>query len=385
MTMRAQARILLVGLLVGVVLLGAQGCEGTAESSPADEGKGGAGPTKVRVEQLNPGTLSEAVVLRGVLHPEHDVMLAAELPGRIESLDLEPGDRVSKGAVLARIDTQMQRAQRDQARAGYDLAVKTHRRLASLQADALTSRQTVDQAEAQVAQARAALRIADVQLRKSAIRSPVDGVVAARMADQGEYVNPGQPVLRVLDLSTLLVQGDVPERSVAALKVGMPAHVRVDAVDREYETEVWRILPAAHSGSRTYAVRLRLPNEDGSMLAGMAASARIVTGVHEQALVVAQDQVVESAAGRAVFVVRDGRAVRVPVTLGPVQDDRVLLVSGPRAGDMVVIEGQRRLSDGQAVEVVRPRAAPDAHGSIHDGPRRDHPTASAPDPKGKAT
>lgn len=383
--MHARLRALVCGALAAGLLVGAAGCEGTAESSPADAPAKAPAAPRVRVESLDASRLSEVVVLRGGLRPEHDVLLSAELPGRIESLSLEPGDRVEKGAVLARIDVSMQRAQRDQARAGYDLAVKTHSRLASLRSDSLTSQQSVDQAQAQVAQARAALRIADVQLRRAAIRSPVDGVVAARLADEGEYVNPGQPVLHVLDLSTLIVAGDVPERSVAALKQGMPARVRVDAVDAEFDSEVWRVLPQAHGASRTYEARVRVPNPEGRMLAGMAATVRVVTAVHEDALVVEQDQVVEGSQGRAVFVVRDGRAVRVPVEVGAVEGDRVMLVRGPRRGDMIVVEGQRRLADGQAVEVVTPTARPGAPGRPASRPQLDTPDTPDTPEAGRAS
>ena len=339
-----------IGLVLVMGLV--SGCEGRAQPQPdaATPQETPAKPIKVWPVEL--GTLAETINLRGITLPESNLEIAAETAGRVSKLDADLGDRVKKGQVLARIDYAMQKAQRDQVQAGLDMAEKTHERIVALRADDLASQQQADEALTQVRNAKAALRIADLQLKRSTIRAISDGIVARKHIDAGEYVHPGTPMLQIVDYQTIVVSAQVPESVVARIPRAAPVRVTVDALDREVEGRVHVVVPAAHPVSRTYELRVKVPNPDYAILIGMSVTVRVTTQVHENVVVVPQDIVIESGQGRSVFVEVDGVAVRRDVRVGPVEADRVMIVEGLGMGDRVVIEGQRTLYDGQSVQVA---------------------------------
>jgi len=355
-----------------LLALSAAGCGGDAAQAPAEpEASPNAPALRVRVEPVALGALSERIVLRGTVLPARDVTFSAEMPGRVEALTVDHGDRVRKGQVLARIDYALQLAQRDQARAGHELAVKTLERLDKLRADDMVSQQDLDQARTQVLTSKAALAITEAQLGKSVVRSTISGIVARRHADAGEYANPGVPLVQVVDFSTVKVSAQVAETDAARVRRGLPTRVRFDALGREVDGKVHVLMPAAHHMSNTYELRVKLPNPDHAILVGMAATVSIDVAKHDDVVVVEQDAVVESESGRAVFIEVAGKAKRRPVVLGAIEGDRVIVAEGLSPGDKLVVEGQRTLHDGQEVRSIvdsavadePPRAPAESEGS----------------------
>lgn len=348
--MRRRVRTAAATLLLGVV---GNGCSGEAPPAPPKEEARAETPAlRVRVEPIALGGLTERIVVRGRVLPDRDVTFSAETAGRVEALTVDSGDRVRKGEVLARIDYALQVAQREQAAAGHELAVKTLERLVALRADDMVSQQELDQAATQVRTSKAALAIAEAQLTKSVVRSTITGVVARRHAEEGEYASPGLPLVQVVDYRTVIVAAQVPETDAVRVGRGMPATVRFDALGREVEGKVHVLMPAADAMSNTYELRVRVENPDHSVLIGMAATVSVDAARHDGAIVVAQDSVVESEEGHSVFVESGGTARRRPVVLGAVEGDRVVVLEGLSPGDKLVVEGQRSLHDGEPVRAV---------------------------------
>ena len=343
--------------LILVLTAGACAPKATPETeAQAAEAPAQAVPMNVKTQGATLGALTEVLVVSGATLPARDVTFAAEIPGRIERLDPELGDAVSKGQVLARIDYSMLKAQRDQARAGLDLATKTLRRLTALRAEDLISDQQIDEVEAQRLNAKAAVDMAEVQLSRASVEASLSGVVVHRFAEEGEYANPGQPLLRVMDYDEIIVSAPVPEREVSRIKKGAPVAARIDALGKTVEGVVDVVVPAADPISRTYELRARIPNAERHIRVGMAVTLRLDVARHEQVIVVSQEVVVESGEERAVFVVEGDLAHRRMVVLGATEGSKVVIKAGLEAGDEVVTEGQRSLVDGQTVRVIKGEA-----------------------------
>jgi membrane fusion protein, multidrug efflux system len=362
----AHAALLALALLVAA-------CTPLARSEPQKIETSKAAPARanVRVQVVASAQLTETIDLRGSTLPDHDVTLAAETPGRVEEIHVDLGDRVKAGDVLVRVDYAMLRAQRDHARAAYQLATKTHQRLVKLRADDLVAQQRVDEAVMQKESALASLNINKVQLDRSTVSAPLGGIVARRLVDQGEYVNPGQPLLQIVDYATVIVASQVPERLVAHVRRGMPVSVDVDALGRRFEGEVYVVIPAAHPTSHTYEVRVKVANPDYAILVGMSARVHIAIREHRDVVVVAQDLVVEAHGRRVVFVERGGVAQQREVVLGAIDGDRVMVLEGLAPGDRLIIEGHRDLVDGQLVEDVGAEAPPVSGAVTASDPRGD--------------
>ena len=346
-----------VPLLLILLLAAGQGCSvSSAAPNRAAAGTGAVALVPAAVVQVSPARASrfvETITIQGHTVADSDLTYSAEVPGTVESLRLAPGQRVRRGQVLARIDYRSLRARADAARARLRLQQKTCRRLAILKKDDLVTQERVDHAEAARVSAEAANKIAVADLSKSVIRARRGGVVTKKFVESGEYVAPGTPVLQVVDLDEVVVVGQLPESQVAAVRQGAVAGVAIRALKRSVTGKVHAVLPVASPDSRTFKFRIRIRNPDHAIFVGMAATVQISLRAHEGVVVVPQDVVLEEGKTRAVYVVGPGsKAIRRPVTLGPTEADRVVLRSGIKPGERLVVLGQRDLKPGQPVKVV---------------------------------
>ncbi len=309
-------------------------------------------PVNVQTATVASESLTEIVTATGTASPETDVTFSAEIPGRIEYLGVELGERVRKGQVLARIDTRTLRAQKTQAQANYELAKTTHGRLDNLGAD-LVSRQKLDETKSALTGAEAQLAIANDSVKKSLIRSTINGVVSTKLVDRAEYVAPGTPMFRVVDHRTIVIEAQLPETQVAMVSTGSKVAVTIGALGEDFEGIVDAVLPTADPVSRTFTVRIKVDNSDLRILVGMSANVKITARVHEDAVVLPQDIVIEGKDARSVFVAKNGAAKKRTVRLGAVEGDRVVILEGLESGEEVIVLGHRDLTDGQPIQIVR--------------------------------
>jgi RND family efflux transporter MFP subunit len=198
--------------------------------------------------------------------------------------------------------------------------------------------------------------MAETRLAKAVLRAPIDGVVAVRNVNVGDYVeNMGSPapMFRIVDNRVLELTANVPSARMAALKVGQPFAFTSDALPgREFAGKVSFINPAADEASRTVKVKAEVPNADETLKAGLFVKGRIVTGRRPGVLVVPRSALVSwdtvSRQG-GVFVVEGGVARRVSVETGAAPGDAVEVVKGLSAGQEVVTRGGFNLRDGDKV------------------------------------
>lgn len=241
------------------------------------------------------------------------------------------------------------RAAQDQlhaAEAALRLAQTATQQVAIRQRDA-------EQAQAAARQAEAALRLVRLQLEQTQVRAPLDGVVVERRADPGEYAAPGVPLLTVADVSTVRVHLAVSETRIRMLRVGQPVQVAVDALPgRAFSGRVEGWTPAADPRTRSFLVKVRVPNADGALRPGMFARGRVVLQSKPQVPAVPSEALVYEGGRAFVFVVESGRAWRRPVAVG-LTSAGWSEVRGLAPGTPVVVAGQGLLRDGDPVTVAR--------------------------------
>lgn len=212
----------------------------------------------------------------------------------------------------------------------------------------------VEQAQAALRQAEAALQLARLQLQHTVVRSPLGGVVVERRVDPGEVVSAGVPLLVVADTSSVRIQLAVSETQIRWVRVGQPVRITVDALPgRAFTGRVEGWSPAADARTRSFLVKVRVPNPDRSLRPGMFARGRLTLLVREEVPSVPDAAVVRDLAGTYVFVVdRAGVARRRPVTVG-LSSGGWIEVRGLPVGTPVVVAGQNLLRDGDRVTVAR--------------------------------
>lgn len=265
-------------------------------------------------------------------------MRSLQTQGAVSKQDLDAAETQARVA----------QAQVAQAQAAYDSARQNQK------ISQVGSRpEDIQQARAQLAQAEAALAMVRVQLRDSTIYAPFAGTITQRSVEPGEVVSSqsGSPLFVLSQIDDVYVELAVPEEHRAKIRPAEEALMQIDGLPGQtFRGRVEDIRPAANVASRSFGVKVRVPNPDGVLRPGMFARGAIVVGVRSQVLQVPERAVVTATSGPLVFVVKDGRAARQAVTLGEHSGDgSVEIASGLAAGDRVVVEGQEGLSDNQPV------------------------------------
>lgn len=211
-------------------------------------------------------------------------------------------------------------------------------------------------AAAQVARSQAFLSAARVRLVDATITAPFAGTVVQRDVEPGESVSPAVHSFIIAELDEVLVELAVPERYRPGLARGQSATIRVDALPgRTFAGRVDEIGPAAALASRTFLVKVRVPNPDGIVRPGTFARGAIVTGMRANVLQIPEAAILLTSGKPIVFVVKDGKALRREVTLGERTDGLVEITAGVEAGEQVVVQGQEGLTDNQPLAPQAPK------------------------------
>ncbi len=346
-------------------------------------GQQGPPPTPVKVAQVQEELLFETISLVGTTEARRRSAVAAQTAGAVEEVLVEEGDRVSRGDVLVRLDTDAlglelagAKAERDQLTAQYKEQQENLKRSETLFERGRIAEETYksdlyreEGLQAALAAAEASIDLLQDRIDRAAIKAPLDGVVAARILEPGEYVAEGDPAAEVLDLSRVDVMFDLPERYATDIRRDADIPVQVAAVSgTPFKGRIIALIPDADPESQTLPLKVGISNEDGRLMAGLFATAAVPLKIEEKALVVPKDALVAQGPRNTVFVVEDGTARGVPVERGRAIGSRVAVEGDLQAGQKVVILGNERIRDGQSVRILQegespaPEAEPESAG-----------------------
>ena len=299
-----------------------------------------------QVVQSSPREVAEEVV--GSVRTKVRSVIEAKVSGKISSMPVVLGQKVSAGDLLAQIDAQEIYARYEQAKAQREQALKDLDRMTALVQKQVSSRQEYDAAEAKFKVADATVREAMTMMGYAKVTAPFDGIVARKLADVGDLAAPGKPLLEIEDRGTLRFEADVPEALIGEVASGQKIRVAIPAIGKNFESVVVEVSPTADSASRTFLIKLEMP-QDAQLRAGQFGRAAIPVGRAESIRVPAS-AVVQRGQMEVAFVVSDGVSKLRLVKTGKKSDGETEILSGLVPGDKVVLEGVAGLVDGQRVE-----------------------------------
>jgi membrane fusion protein (multidrug efflux system) len=286
------------------------------------------------------------------LEAPDEAQVVSKTSGIVLALMTEEGQRVHKGQLLARLDNDHQRLQVAQAQAAMRKLESNYERSQKMVAAKLVSTEANDQIRYDLENARATLNIAQLELSYTNITAPISGVVAQRMVKQGNLVQLNAPLFRIVDDSKLEAVLSVPERELATMKTGLPVSLLVDAVSgKQFTGTIDRISPVVDAASGTFRVVCAFRG-DGGLKSGMFGRIGIVYDSRTDALTIPRVALLEDEGEPAVYVVRDGKAVRVSLKLGYTDGELAEVRSGLKEGDEVVTAGKVAIRDGAKVDVI---------------------------------
>jgi membrane fusion protein (multidrug efflux system) len=313
----------------------------------------------VEVGKVTSVRLEDDAQAIGTLRSRQGVMLRPEVSGRIRTLSFQDGQPVKRGQLLVQLDDTLQKAQLQQAQAQATIARTNLQRSRELSAQGFVSQSAVDQNGAALEVAQAQVALARAQLGRMRIVAPFDGIVGIRAVDVGDYVKDGADLVNIEDLSTVWVDFRLPERYLGRLHKGQSAELALDAMPgRAFKAQIDALDSLLDANGRSVLVRARVGNGDGSgvLRSGMFARVRVVFDVREQALVVPEEALVPLGNKQYLVKVVDGPnggkvAQRLEAKVGIRVPGKAEILEGVAPGDVVVVAGQARLLQGNAVPV----------------------------------
>lgn len=340
--------------LVVAAVISSTGCDSEAAHQQDRE----VAPDPVETLVVEAVDFTDTFEVLGTAEPKESVEVATEFPGEVLDVYVEEGDRVTSGELLFRLDTETDEAALDVLQTQVDAAERELERLQRLRAEGLATQQQVDNAETELESARKDLRQSQVSIGRHRVRSPIDGWVATRMVDEGEFAGSGLPLAEVIQFDTIVVYAKVPESELKHVDRDEKNELTVEipALDRGYQGEIDRVALRPSSNTRTYTVEVHVDNDDQAIWPGMRARVHFQREDYEDVVVIPRDAVLEGFDGREVMVVDgdddEGRAEVRTIVTGPGTRDQVVVLSGLEPGDRLVSRGHRGLVAGAGVEVV---------------------------------
>jgi RND family efflux transporter MFP subunit len=328
-----------------LALLGAAGCHQPPAPPPPENLP--AATVKVQPVAARVYVATEEVV--GTVRPKLRATISPKISGRVEDLLVAPGQTVTQGQLLVRIDAREIQARLLQAQAVRVQAEADLKRMQRLVADGTAPQAELDRATMQAGVAAANVQEIETMLSYAKVTAPFNGLITRKLADVGDLAAPGTPLLEMEDPHLLRLEADVPEALIDRVKLGDRLRVHISTLPNPLEGVVGEMDPVADAGSRTFRVKLDLPPTPG-LRSGLFGRAAVPVGQTTTLRVPASALVVRGQM-EMVFVAAHGKAHLRLVKTGKRLDGEVELVSGVRTNEIVVVEGALQLVDGQPLTV----------------------------------
>ena len=333
-------------------LAGCDKGEGEAQAADGEGEKKQADAVPVEVASAQRRAVAASYTGTAPLEARAESMVVAKTSGIALSVAAEVGDEVRDGQVLVRLDGARAALQAAQTAAQMRKLESNYARSRQLAEQQLVSANDNEQLRFDVENARAANRLANLDLSWTTVTAPISGVVAERMIKPGNFVQANTPIFRIVDDARLEAELNVPERELATLEAGLPVTLSVDALPgRTFEGTIDRVSPVVDADSGTFRVVAAFAGK-GDLKPGMFGRISIDYDQRADALTVPRAALLEDEAEPAVFVVDEGKAARVPIELGYLDGEWAEVRGGLEEGAQVVTAGKATLRDGSAVQVI---------------------------------
>ena len=323
-------------------------------------------PASVTVTEVKTGMVAPKSEFIATIFYQEISETASEISGLASDVRIEEGLRVKKGQILVTLGSDILRKKLQAAKLNYEqvlseleIARIDMSRRKKLYEKKSISEQTYDEnryrvigSEKRAASLNAEVEKLAIELEKKIIRAPFDGVVIKRYVDRGEWISEGETVAVIGKDDVIDIVAELPEQIIQYVKIGM--QVKASTNGNEFSGTVIAIVPQGDVSTRTFPVKIRTPNQF-SLIEGMSARVTLPKGEIKKTLIVPRDAVISKFGQTVVFLAQDAKATMLPVQVIGFEDlDAGVASPGLKEGMLVVVEGNERLRNGQAVSYKQP-------------------------------
>lgn len=317
----------------------------------AGGGAPGGGQLPVNGTVAKPSYLTSGIRSAGSLLANEEVDIVSKVPGKVTGVFFREGSRVKKGDLLVKIyDEDLQAQLRRSEIQEKLLAEKLERQRVLLEKDAV-SRESFDQLQTDYNVILADMNLLKVRIAETEVRAPFDGVIGFRYVSEGSYVQPSVKIAHLIDPSTLKLQFAISEKYISEDLMGKRISFETEGYGDEFFATVYAIDYRIDETTRTIGLRARYNNRDGRLVPGMFASLTLITDEKQNAIQVPTESIVPEMNEKKIWVVKNGRAILVPVVTGTRTATMIEVLSGLSAGDTVLTTGLMQLRDNMPVRV----------------------------------
>lgn len=310
---------------------------------------------QVTLTEVEETAVSRRIEIHGIVSSAETANLSFKLPGIIRSLQAKEGDKVAKGALLAELDLTEIEAQHTQAQESFEKQSRDYIRIQALYHDSVATKEQWQNSLTALTLAEQSLKIASYNRQNAAIYAPSDGVVLCKNAEEGEYVNPGQPVMQ-LSLHAdkeLILRAGMSVSDWLNLSIGDIAECETEAFPGQpFSGKVKRIAQAANPQNGLYQVEIGLAPGKQKVVVGMYAKAYIQTQKQTVYKTIPCTCLHDGQGQEAYIYIPDGKQVKkVPVSAAFIQQGQAYISTGLESISQVIDEGSAFLSPYSTISV----------------------------------
>ncbi len=291
----------------------------------------------------------------GTFLPKQEMSQSSEISGRIVNVLVKEGSRVSAGQTLATIKKDAIEVDVTQAQNNLQNAIIDNQRYENAYKTGGVTKQQLDNSRLQLKNAQAAVRAQSVKINDTSIRAGISGIINKRMVEPGTVVSPGTPMFEIVNINSLKLSVLVDESQIGRIQLGQEVAINVNVLPEDSFVGRITFIAPKSDASLNFPVEIEVKN-NGKLKAGMYATAIFKTnnGAETQnMLTVPAEAFVNGVSSGQLFIVQNGVAKLIKVTVGKVYGDKVQILSGLNGGEQVVTSGQINLDNGSKVNIIK--------------------------------
>ncbi|WP_437918069.1 efflux RND transporter periplasmic adaptor subunit [Sphingobacterium sp. LRF_L2] len=305
----------------------------------------------VQVDTVKAGSFDLSSSFTGAFSPNREVVVGTETSGKVIKVNVEEGNPVHAGQLIAQLDAGVLQAQLQAAQATYERASTTLSRYQ--QAASGVTQLQIDNANTDVLTSKAQIDQLKKQISQHTISAPFSGIITSRNFDLGAIVSPGTQMATLTDISSLKLEINVPERSVSNFKTGQTIDITTDVHPGITFPGKVDMVASKADASYNFLIKILVPNGKSSLKAGMYGTVSLRNTVAGDVLTIPRSALIGSSLKPQVYVVENGVAKLRDIQTGSGNETRVEVTSGLQHGDIVVSGGLVNLQDGSKVSIAK--------------------------------
>jgi membrane fusion protein (multidrug efflux system) len=310
-------------------------------------------PTPVETTIAKKSTVNETINTIGDILPFEAVEITSEVAAKLQEISFKEGSEITKDQVLFKLDDNTYEAEVKIAAAELQLAKFNFERTDDLYKKKVVSKQAYEQGLAELHKKEALLAVAKEKLLKTCIKAPFAGVVGLHALNIGDLIQPDQPLVKLENINKLKIDFQIPGKYLGLIKEESEIEFTVDNNPNIYKAKIYAVSPSVAQETKTMSLKALVENSTYKLKPGNLAKIKVTTSSYE-AIIIPEVALVKSQLGDIIYLVKDNKAVSVPVSVTSRQNDNLAIISDKISeNDMVITAGQIKIYDGANVTTAQ--------------------------------